>query len=30
VTITREGITTISGFPSPGLFARFGLPPDCE
>ena len=25
-TITREGISTITGFPSPGLFARFGLP----
>ncbi len=25
-TTTRDGIATITGFPSPGLFARFGLP----
>jgi RNA polymerase sigma-70 factor (ECF subfamily) len=29
-TITGEGIATITGFPSPDLFARFGLPADCE
>jgi RNA polymerase sigma-70 factor (ECF subfamily) len=29
-TTTPEGIATITGFPSPGLFSRFGLPPDCE
>jgi RNA polymerase sigma-70 factor (ECF subfamily) len=29
-TITHDGIATITGFPSPGLFARFGLPPTCE
>jgi RNA polymerase sigma-70 factor (ECF subfamily) len=29
-TITRDGIATISGFPLPGLFARFGLPLTCE
>jgi RNA polymerase sigma-70 factor (ECF subfamily) len=29
-TITRDGIATITGFPSPDLFGRFGLPPDCE
>jgi len=28
--ITRDGIATITGFPSLGLFARFGLPPTCE
>ena len=27
-TITGEGIATITGFPSPDLFERFGLPPD--
>lgn len=25
-TITREGIATITGFPGPDLFGRFGLP----
>ena len=25
-TITSEGIATITGFPSPDLFERFGLP----
>jgi RNA polymerase sigma-70 factor, ECF subfamily len=29
-TITGDGIATITGFPSPGLFERFGLPPACE
>jgi RNA polymerase sigma-70 factor (ECF subfamily) len=29
-TIRGEGIATITGFPSPDLFERFGLPPDCE
>jgi RNA polymerase sigma-70 factor (ECF subfamily) len=29
-TITRDGIATITGFPSPDLFARFGLPATCE
>ena len=29
-TIIRDGIATITGFPSPGLFARFGLPLTCE
>jgi RNA polymerase sigma-70 factor (ECF subfamily) len=29
-TTTPEGIATITGFPSPDLFRRFGLPPDCE
>jgi RNA polymerase sigma-70 factor, ECF subfamily len=29
-TITRHGIATITGFPSPDLFARFGLPPTRE
>lgn len=29
-TITREGIATITGFPSPGLFGRFGLPAACD
>jgi RNA polymerase sigma-70 factor (ECF subfamily) len=28
-TIAREGIATITGFPSPALFESFGLPPDC-
>jgi hypothetical protein len=28
--ITPEGIAAITGFPSPGLFGRFGLPPECE
>jgi RNA polymerase sigma-70 factor, ECF subfamily len=28
-TITRDGIATITGFPSPDLFERFGLPPTC-
>ena len=28
-TITGEGIATITGFPSPRLFERFGLPPTC-
>jgi len=30
LTITGEGIAEITGFPSPGLFERFGLPPTCE
>lgn len=29
-TITSNGIATITGFPSPGLFERFGLLADCE
>jgi RNA polymerase sigma-70 factor (ECF subfamily) len=29
-TITGDGIATITGFPSPDLFERFGLPPTCE
>lgn len=29
-TITGGGIATITGFPSPDLFARFGLPPTCD
>ena len=29
-TITGEGIATITGFPSPDLFDRFGLPPTWE
>jgi RNA polymerase sigma-70 factor (ECF subfamily) len=29
-TLAGEGIATITGFPIPGLFGRFGLPPDCE
>jgi len=29
-TTTGEGIATITGFPSPGLFDRFGLPLTCE
>ena len=28
-TITGDSIATITGFPSPDLFDRFGLPPDC-
>jgi RNA polymerase sigma-70 factor (ECF subfamily) len=29
-TTRGEGIATITGFPSPDLFDRFGLPPACE
>jgi hypothetical protein len=29
-TIAGDGIATITGFPSPGLFESFGLPPACE
>jgi RNA polymerase sigma-70 factor (ECF subfamily) len=29
-TITGEDIATITGFPSPGLFERFGLPATCD
>ena len=29
-TTTSEGIATITGFPSPGLFERFGLPPQVD
>jgi RNA polymerase sigma-70 factor (ECF subfamily) len=29
-TIAGDGIATIGGFPSPGLFERFGLPLTCE
>jgi hypothetical protein len=29
-TITSDGITTITGFPSPDLFERFGLPLTCD
>ena len=29
-TITSEGIAAITGFPSPDLFERFGLPPECD
>jgi RNA polymerase sigma-70 factor (ECF subfamily) len=29
-TFVGDGITTITGFPSPALFESFGLPPDCE
>ena len=28
-TVTGEGIATITGFPGPGKFGRFGLPPIC-
>ncbi len=28
--LERDGIATITGFPSPDLFERFGLPSDCE
>jgi len=28
--ISGEGIATITGFPSPDLFDRFGLPSACE
>jgi hypothetical protein len=27
-TTAADGIATITGFPSPDLFARFGLPPE--
>jgi RNA polymerase sigma-70 factor, ECF subfamily len=29
-TTTSDGIATITGFPSPGLFTRFGLPATCD
>ena len=29
-TITGDGIATITGFPSPDLFEKFGLPPTCD
>ena len=29
-TATDDGIATITGFPSPGLFGRFGLPSECD
>ena len=29
-TITSEGIAVITGFPSPDLFERFGLPIECD
>ena len=29
-TITGDGIAAITGFPSPDLFERFGLPPTCD
>jgi RNA polymerase sigma-70 factor (ECF subfamily) len=29
-TITGDGISTITGFPSPDLFEKFGLPPTCD
>jgi RNA polymerase sigma-70 factor (ECF subfamily) len=29
-TTASDGIATITGFPSPDLFARFGLPPECN
>jgi hypothetical protein len=29
-TIAGDGIATITGFPGPGLFERFGLPLTCE
>ena len=29
-TITGDGIATITGFPSPGLFEKFGLAPTCD
>ena len=29
-TITGDGIATITGFPSPDLLERFGLPPTCD
>ena len=29
-TTSGDGIATITGFPSPGLFERFGLPPTCD
>ena len=29
-TTVDDGIATITGFPSPDLFARFGLPPECD
>jgi RNA polymerase sigma-70 factor (ECF subfamily) len=28
--ITGDGIATITGFPSPDLFEKFGLPPTCD
>jgi RNA polymerase sigma-70 factor, ECF subfamily len=30
LTTTGDRIASITGFPSPGLFARFGLPLACE
>jgi hypothetical protein len=29
-TATSGRIATITGFPIPGLFGRFGLPPACD
>ena len=29
-TTTGDSIATITGFPSPDLFGRFGLPPACD
>jgi RNA polymerase sigma-70 factor (ECF subfamily) len=29
-TTTGDGIATITGFPSPDLFEKFGLPPTCD
>jgi RNA polymerase sigma-70 factor, ECF subfamily len=29
-TIAGDGISTITGFPSPDLFEKFGLPPTCD
>ena len=29
-TFAGDGIATITGFPSPDLFGRFGLPPTCD
>jgi RNA polymerase sigma-70 factor (ECF subfamily) len=29
-TVTADRLATITGFPSPDLFERFGLPPACD
>jgi len=29
-TTTGDSIATITGFPRPDLFGRFGLPPACD
>jgi hypothetical protein len=29
-TLTGAGIAAITGFPNPGLFATFDLPPMCD